>query len=186
MYCPKCSQQQVSEEARFCPRCGFQLGALKALLSEDRDVLASGEAEPRTRLTPARKRDILLGATLMLVGSITVALLTISTIAGTPLQAVIIPLLLVWAALVSALLLSGHAAREAAGLFSKSTSSSPPQSSADSVAQVGGGARHQALPPAQSTPVSGLGSWRSNTAELAEPSSVTERTTSLLDERHSR
>jgi len=26
MFCPRCSQQQVSEETKFCSRCGFPLG----------------------------------------------------------------------------------------------------------------------------------------------------------------
>src|SRR4051812_28427762 len=33
MYCPNCGQQQVSDEMRFCSRCGFQLGAVSALLA---------------------------------------------------------------------------------------------------------------------------------------------------------
>jgi len=183
MFCPKCSQQQTSEETRFCSRCGFKLEAVKTLLDEDRKILAVGEAEPQARLTPARKRDILLGATVMLVGSILIALLMISTVAGTPLQAVIIPLLLVWAALVSALLLSGHAVREVSRLFSKDASTSLPEASSSLITQVSASARHQALPPVQSTPVSGLGSWRSNTSELAQPSSITEHTTNLLDKK---
>jgi hypothetical protein len=35
MYCPKCSQQQVSDEVRFCSRCGFQLVAVSELLRTD-------------------------------------------------------------------------------------------------------------------------------------------------------
>jgi hypothetical protein len=183
MYCPKCSQQQISEETRFCSRCGFQLDAVKTLLAEDRNILAAGEAAPQSRLTPARKRDILLGATAMLVASISIALLMVSTVAGTPLQAVIIPLLLVWAALVSALLLSGHAVREVLKLFSTDTSTSLPQASSDLITQVSAPARPQSLPPVRSTPASGLGSWGSNTAELAQQPSITEHTTKLLDKK---
>jgi uncharacterized membrane protein YvbJ len=38
-----------------------------------------------------------------------------------------------------------------------------------------------ALPPAQSIPVSTLGSQRVNTAEMVQPPSITEQTTTLLD-----
>jgi hypothetical protein len=117
----------------------------------------------------------------MLVGSVSIALLMISTVAGTPLQAVIIPLLLVWAALVATLLLSGHAAREVRKLFSKDASLSPTQASSGLITQVSAAARRQALPPVQSTPLAGRGSWRSQTAELAQPPSITEHTTNLLD-----
>lgn len=182
MYCPKCSLQQVAEEIRFCSRCGFQLDAVKTLLAADESILPAVEPQ-QPGLTPERKRDILLGATVMLVGSISIALLMISTVAGTPLQAVIIPLLFIWAAFVSALLLSGHAVREVSRLFSRDASTSLPKASSNFITQVGVSARHQALPPVQSTPVSGLGSWRANTAELAQPSSITEHTTHSLDKR---
>jgi hypothetical protein len=181
MYCPKCSQQQVSEETRFCSRCGFQLDRVKTLLAEGQNILAASEGCSRPGLTPARKRDILLGATIMLVGSISIALLMISTVAGTPLQAVVIPLLLMWAAFVSALLLSGPAAREAARLFSKDASTPLQEAPPSLITQVSASARPRALPPVQTTPASGLGTWRSNTAEMAQPPSITEHTTNLLD-----
>jgi len=44
MYCPKCSQQQVSDDIRFCPRCGFQLDAVKGLFAENQHGLATAEA----------------------------------------------------------------------------------------------------------------------------------------------
>ena len=181
MYCPKCSQQQASEEISFCSRCGFQLDAVKTLLIEDQNILVM--AEPQPLLTSERKRDILLGASVMLLGSISIAFLMISTVAGTPLQAVIIPLLFVWAALVSALLLYDHAGREVARLFSKDASTSLPKAPHSYITQVSASAHRQALPPFQNTPISGLGSWRSNTAGLAQPSSITEHTTNSLDEK---
>src|SRR5688572_32658153 len=33
MHCPRCGQQQVTEETRFCSRCGFQLGLVAELLA---------------------------------------------------------------------------------------------------------------------------------------------------------
>jgi len=33
MYCPRCSQQQVSEETKFCSRCGFPLGLISEILA---------------------------------------------------------------------------------------------------------------------------------------------------------
>src|SRR5215207_3872114 len=99
MYCPECSQQQASDEVRFCPRCGLQLDAVQRLLAGDGCVAAATGEELRAAAAPARKREVLWGATRMLVGAISVALRMVSTVAGTPLQAVIIPLLLVWAAI---------------------------------------------------------------------------------------
>jgi hypothetical protein len=33
MHCPRCGQQQVSEEIKFCSRCGFPLGLVSEILS---------------------------------------------------------------------------------------------------------------------------------------------------------
>ena len=33
MHCPRCGQQQISEETKFCSRCGFQLGLVAELLA---------------------------------------------------------------------------------------------------------------------------------------------------------
>lgn len=184
MFCPKCSQEQVSDEVRFCPRCGLQLGGVQAMLAGGGQLAdAAPAAGLRAQAADTRKRDVILGATVMLAVAVAVALLTVSTVAGTPLQAVIIPLLLTWAAVVSALLLSGHAAREVAKLFSRG--GSEPQSAAhsDLVTRVSASARRQALPPARGAPASGFGAWRADTAELAQPLSVTEGTTGSLDRR---
>ena len=32
MYCPRCGQQQISSDTKFCSRCGFQLGLVSDLL----------------------------------------------------------------------------------------------------------------------------------------------------------
>ncbi len=182
MYCPQCSQEQISDEVRFCPRCGFQLDALKMLLAENQNGLAMSEIEPETQLVSTRKRDVLLGATVMLVAAISIVLLMISGVAVTPWLAVIIPLLLVWTGIVSVILLSGHAAREVTNLFSKDASASPSQVASRLITRLNPAARHP-LPPAQSASVSGFGSWRVNTAELAQPPSVTERTTNSLNKK---
>src|SRR5687768_16657145 len=33
MHCPRCGQQQVSEEIKFCSRCGFPLGLISEVLA---------------------------------------------------------------------------------------------------------------------------------------------------------
>jgi predicted amidophosphoribosyltransferase len=33
MFCPRCSQEQVSEETKFCSRCGFPLGLVSEILT---------------------------------------------------------------------------------------------------------------------------------------------------------
>ena len=181
MYCPKCSQEQISDEVRFCPRCGFQLDALKILLAENQNGLTMSEAERETQLISTRKRDVLIGASVMLAAAISIVLLMISSVAGTPWQAVVIPLLLVWIGIVAVILLSGHAAREITNLFSKDDSASPSRIVSELFGRFNSSTSHQALPPVQSEPISEFGSWRVNTAELVQPLSVTENTTNLLN-----
>lgn len=33
MYCPRCGQQQISEETKFCSRCGFPLGLVSEVVA---------------------------------------------------------------------------------------------------------------------------------------------------------
>ncbi len=69
MFCPKCSRPQPSEELRFCSRCGFPVGEVKALFgregareSDDRRASAEGRL-------PAQK-DLATGALVMFAGAV--------------------------------------------------------------------------------------------------------------------
>jgi len=42
MYCPKCSQEQVSEEVRFCSRCGFSIAPVRDLIASSNVLIAPG------------------------------------------------------------------------------------------------------------------------------------------------
>ena len=35
MYCPRCGQQQISNETKFCSRCGFQMGLVGELIANN-------------------------------------------------------------------------------------------------------------------------------------------------------
>ncbi len=67
MYCPQCSQEQVSEQVRFCSRCGFQLNVVKELLAA-RSVPTREIGVLDARNLP-RQRDVNIGATLMFIGA---------------------------------------------------------------------------------------------------------------------
>ena len=50
MYCPKCSQQQPSDEMRFCSRCGFPLAGVALLIENDGLIPRLGKgADQKTR-----------------------------------------------------------------------------------------------------------------------------------------
>src|SRR5215212_735776 len=35
MHCPRCGQQQISQETKFCSRCGFQMGLIPHLIANN-------------------------------------------------------------------------------------------------------------------------------------------------------
>ena len=78
MFCPQCGQQQVSDAARFCSRCGFQLAAVSGLL-------ATGGAAPESFVEAApapetpRRKGARLGGKVMLSGIFLIAVLALLT-----------------------------------------------------------------------------------------------------------
>ena len=68
MFCPKCSQPQPSEDLRFCPRCGFPVGEVKALLGREEAREADDERARAEGPLPAQK-DLATGALVMFAGA---------------------------------------------------------------------------------------------------------------------
>ena len=63
MYCPKCGQQQASEEVFFCSRCGFKLDVVRALVAGEHDGALMTTSRPTSR-------DVNSGVGLMLLGTL--------------------------------------------------------------------------------------------------------------------
>jgi hypothetical protein len=78
MFCPKCGQQQVSEETKFCSRCGFLLTAVWNLVSSN-GLQNQTLATPESGAISPRKEGLRRGAKLMMLGLIIIPLLTIIT-----------------------------------------------------------------------------------------------------------
>jgi hypothetical protein len=180
MYCPKCSQQQVSEAMRFCSRCGFPLDGVTELIASD-GVLAATENESEgPRLSPrqkgVRKALLLLIPSFVLLVS---AGLIHDKIFDKPSlgEAIILfgpgimCLTVGLVRLLHALLLEESAPRVKEKIS---------KSRANTVAQLRATRNNSALPPAQSAPASGW-TQRLNTAEMVQVPSVTENTTKLLN-----
>src|SRR5215213_5556710 len=82
MFCPQCGQQQVSDAARFCSRCGFQLAAVSGLLATN-----GASPEVAFEAVPAppspKRKGVQLGGKLMLSGMfLAPALAALSEIIG--------------------------------------------------------------------------------------------------------
>jgi len=65
MYCPKCSQEQISDEMRFCSRCGFSLIAVMELVAASH-ALVTREAESQAGQVSPGQRNVRRGASMML------------------------------------------------------------------------------------------------------------------------
>jgi hypothetical protein len=184
MHCPQCGQQQISGEVRFCSRCGFPLGGVVELLASG-GSLPILQPETGERKRSPRYHGVRQGVILFFLGAIIVPLLGIlygSQANGSAFLEVLVAMSAVlffvggFVRLLYALIFEDSA--PAPYIQSAQLPYAPPMMQSQLSAGV---ARGQALPPAQSIPVS---NWRQrpNTAEIAHPPSVTENTTRLLDE----
>ncbi len=176
MFCPQCGQQQPSDAARFCSRCGFQLAAVSNLLS-------TGGAAPELAYAAAplpdtpRRKGVQLGGKLMLSGAFLIpALAALSEIVGAQNEVALLGVIVLMAGffrLLYALLFED-------GPFRQQLQRQPayvpqPQFAPPSVSSA------SALPPPQSQPAHAYSPPRPDTAELAYRPSVTEGTTRLLE-----
>jgi hypothetical protein len=167
MYCPKCSQQQSSEEMRFCSRCGFPLAGVELLLE-------SGGIIPRVETSdhrPAPRGKMMRESAYLTLGSWAVAFAsTLAWDSGVPIETVakagsLIFFLLGMIGLLRFLY---------AFLFVRDPTLPAPERAIFETS------RRAALPPQQSMPASDY-PRRSSTKEMAPRPSVTENTTRLLE-----
>ena len=168
MYCPKCGQQQISDNTRFCSRCGLPLSGLAEWLAGD-GVLARRE-EAQTPLPSPRRKGIKRGVKLMFLAC---AMLPV-IIGFCVLIEHGIPLVIPFTIFFAGLLLMLYA--RIFGEEIPSVKSQPTRTSG-----LGTMLGSSALPPAANPRTSGVGEQRMRTAEIVRPPSVTEHTTRLLD-----
>jgi hypothetical protein len=181
MYCPKCSQQQVDDNVRYCSRCGFPLGAVSELLASGGTAPLVHMPSGSSKLSP-RQKGIRQGAMIMLSTMLIVPLVIFLLVAMMGLPGELIPL-------TAVLLFMGGLLRILYAVFLQENGASVKQDATPGYvpppapARLSTPARGSALPPAQGTPAAPA--WRrpANTSELVSPPSVTENTTRLLDER---
>ncbi len=176
MYCPRCSQLQISEEIKFCSRCGFPLG----LVSE---ILAHGGFLPqladlyKSKKIVTRRNGLIFSLFWFLIFVVVLALVAITDGPGE---------------LISSLVLLGTVGSLMMVIASFLILKKEPvklelpnhKISNRSIHNIHG-TQQTALPPTQSQPAQSYippaNSWKApNTGEFAEPQSVIEGTTKLL------
>jgi hypothetical protein len=185
MFCPQCGQQQVSDEVRFCSRCGFQLGVVTGLLATGGAQIPNalhtvGDAGAES----ARRKGVRHGVTMFFIGAILTPVLAIVLGPGPPdgFPGLLIPLAAVilflggFLRMIYALIFEEGPLRKrkSAEMLAPSVPTyAPPQF---------GPTAHGALPPGQSIPARSFMSPHGSTSEIPQPPSVTESATKLLDD----
>lgn len=176
MFCPKCSQEQVSDETRFCSRCGFQLNVIKALLANDELPQESAEIQkPDRRL---RKRDLTIGAAIMFLFAFISAVITVDMPPSH--SARIILLTVAWVVLTLLINIKPIFQYFVRGEISAGERESL-NSTFKAPSGLPNGFQNPALPGARSIPADLIMPTAANTAEMVQPLSVTEPTTNLLN-----
>jgi hypothetical protein len=182
MHCPDCGQQQISDEIRFCSRCGFPLSAVSQVVA-NRGVLPALREAPGKRSWLTRKKGIFFGIVWMLFFLLLVAGI---------LDELKAPGEIVSAAALFGIF-SGVMIILASSFFLKREYPEYPDAYYDQYGQhgsgryeMGGQRQASTLPPQQSIPVQNYAQpaqsmknrWDTN--DLVQPS-VTENTTKLLN-----
>ncbi len=169
MYCPRCGQQQISDEVRFCPRCGISLAAVPALLAGG-EAGAAGEGATAGGKRTRKRAQIRRGAKLLFLSAVLAPIFLGISIAFDSPGPLVVPFTVFLAGLAWMLyfVLFGDELPEAGAEKSRKD------------LREGRGAH--ALPPQTFVPAAGFGGRPVNTADMAQPPSVTEQTTKLLNE----
>ncbi|HEX8128727.1 MAG TPA: hypothetical protein VF527_06450 [Pyrinomonadaceae bacterium] len=183
MYCPKCSQPQVSDEVQFCSRCGLPLNNLKEMVLAYGQTKVGESKAVEDKLSP-RQKGVRQGVSLILLSVILIPAyillaalfpasdrLVESSPSDTPFEKIS-------QAILFTIFMFGLARVLYARLFQTGArlAESEPE-----VAQMDAPSTNYALPPAQSIPVSGFGTWRTNTGEVVQSPGVSEHITKSLD-----
>jgi hypothetical protein len=180
MHCPICGQKQVSENIRFCSRCGFLLTGITELVA-NHGVLPNYPSQQEPEEDSPRRRGVKQGLMILLVGMLLIVPLLAMLHVATNTE----PFVMAIAAIIS--FWGGILRMVYAWLFEskipggKTLEQKVLAGTQNLMARKG---EQGALPPHQSIPAGEYfaptaGSWR-ETNDLAQPGSVTDHTTRTL------
>ncbi len=176
MHCPKCGQQQISEETRFCSRCGLLLSGVATVVANNGLVPASNMGIVGSP-DSSRRRGIKQGVFLFMLTFLIVPIMTVISIVFN--MKPFLPILSIFLLGIGGILRIVYAL-----MFESGTGVSNPMGQN---ALAGGVENRGSLPPSQSIPVSAYttpsaGSWRDTNDLQNQPGSVTDSTTKLLQQ----
>jgi hypothetical protein len=177
MHCPRCGQQQISDQTKFCSRCGFQLGLVSELLMNGGFLPQLAELYKGKSTIFTRKNGLIF--TVLWFIFFVMMMPAFFGLAGEEEAAGVSAVFGIFSTMML-LIISLAALKRAPKPYELAAQQMVPP------ATLYGNPAMGALPPQQSQPASTYmppeGSWRApDTGDLARrPGSVTEGTTKLL------
>ena len=190
MFCPRCGQQQASEEVRFCSRCGLRLDELAEFVEGGGRLAGRDPAEDLPALTP-RQRGTRKGVLAVVAGLIFGFIASILTEVKQDFFVFLILAAFIFTfgvmRILYGMLLEDDSARKKAAKRLKkeskhSSRDEQPEAARDRKHGKLSGARGKELPPQRTVPASAYTNASADTGEMASPPSVTESTTRLLED----
>ncbi len=168
MFCPNCGQLQISDEMRFCSRCGIALSGLAEWLAGG--VPAKREEEAKVQTWSPRRKGIRRAMKLMFFSGVLFPIFLVLSLLIDEGGPMIVPTIVFFVSLVMLLY---------ARLFSDKTA--PVKNQTPQTSSLGPNPTRASLPPTTSIPATGVRRQQVGTKEMAQPPSVTEHTTRFLD-----
>jgi hypothetical protein len=169
MYCPNCGQQQISDEMRFCSRCGLALTGLAEWLAGGSPPAKRADKPPDSAPSPRRK-NMRRAAKLMFFSGVLFPVFLVFSLVAEEAGPMVVPFIVFFVSLVMMLY---------ARLFSDNTV--PVMNQAAQTTLLGSIPARSSLPPATTTNIPNAGRQQVRTNELAQPPSVTEHTTKFFN-----
>ncbi len=177
MHCPRCGQQQISDQTKFCSQCGFQLGLVAEILVHGGFLPQLAELNTKSTLF-TRKNGVVFSLFWFIIWvpiltSIFGGILNIEELGA---MCALIGVFGAFMIFVASLVYLNPASKTYYSAHDLNPANMP---------SLYGPATQNALPPQQTQPVSTYmppeGSWRAaDTGDFARPGSVTDGTTKLL------
>jgi len=175
MYCPQCSQQQISDEMRFCSRCGFPLGKVMQLVATGGEV-APPEA-PKKREPSSTMRGVRQATWIILASFIYTLFASVLSIIDDDFAVLLLVSLVAFLVGIGRLLYAVFIQDRRARKQQETETDAP----ASIPGHATNNARYQLGQPT-GVPVNSFTRPIKTTAEVVQPPSVTENTTRLLED----
>lgn len=180
MHCPRCGQQQVSDETRFCARCGLPLGVIAEVLANNGEIPYRSVLPANAGSLLTRKNGLIFTGFwfLLMLFIVTPILAILDGDELVPISGVLAIFGSLLFLLVSLILLPRSPSRK--------LSEQPRPETANRQSEFSMPRTYGELPVGDRNSVDdfvppGAGNWQApETGDLARPASVTEDTTKLL------